>query len=88
MSIRRSSDRPTRVWSYALWAGFAVLFLVLEMFGLARRGPLKGKVPWFTLSEAVWALERWWWPLRGVMLVVGIDVLVHLLFGTPLAPLP
>jgi len=34
------------------------------VFGLARRGPLKGRVPWFTLSEAVWALERWWWPLR------------------------
>lgn len=88
MSIQREDDRRTRVWSYAIWGLGLLVFLAFELLGLARRGPLKGFIPWETLSETVWALERWWWPLRGVMLVVGIDVLVHLLFGTPLAPLP
>lgn len=86
MSIRRDSDRRTRLVSYAVW-GFGVLvFFVFEFAGLARRGPLKNYIPWFTLSETVWALERWWWPLRAVVGVVLVDVAVHLVFGTPLAP--
>lgn len=87
MSIRRPSDRPVRRWSYLIWGLGLAGFLAFELLGLARRGPLK-QVPWFTLSETVWALERWWWPLRVVLAVAGVDVLVHLLFGTPLLPLP
>lgn len=87
MSIKRPSSRAVRLWSYAIWGLGFVTFLVFELLGLARRGPLK-RVPWFTLSETVWALERWWWPLRCVLAVAGADVLIHLLFGTPLLPLP
>lgn len=86
MSINRQSDRPTRLWSYAIWGFGFLVFLLFEILGLLKRGPLKGKVPWFTLSETVWALERWAWPVRVALLGAGVDVLVHLLFGTPLLP--
>lgn len=88
MSIQREDDRRTRVWSYAIWGLGLLVFLAFELLGLARRGPLKGFIPWETLSETVWALERWWWPLRvGVALFLG-DLILHFLFGTPLTPVP
>lgn len=65
-------------WSYAVWGGWLVVFLLLELPGNQRW------VPWVTLSETVWALEARGWPLKALVLGLTVGLVVHFVFQTNL----
>lgn len=60
------------VWSYAVWSGWLLAFLALELAGLYRVGP------WVTLSETSWhaqATYRWLIiPLFGFILGLSLHI--------------
>jgi hypothetical protein len=65
-------------WSYGVWGGWFVVFLLLEIPGNWRW------VPWVTLSETVWALEARGWPLKALVLGLTVGLVVHFVFQTNL----
>jgi hypothetical protein len=69
---------PLMRWSYAVWGGWLVVFLLLELPGNQRW------VPWVTLSETVWALEARGWPLKALVLGLTVGLVVHFVFQTNL----
>lgn len=74
----------TLLWSSLIYGVIGVVWLTVELTGLARRRGLP--VPWFTLSETVWALEKRLPVLRALIALGGLDVIVHLVAHTPLWP--
>ena len=61
--------------STAVWLGWLALFGVLEMSAIWK------KVPWTSMSQWTWALEKMWWPLPW-LIIVALDLLmVHLSTG-------
>ncbi len=61
--------------STAVWLGWLALFGVLEMSAIWK------KVPWTSMSQWTWALEKMWWPLPWLVIVALALLLVHLSTG-------
>ena len=61
--------------STAVWLGWLALFGVLELSALWRR------VPWTTMSQWTWQLEKAWWPLPWLVIVALALLMVHLATG-------
>ena len=61
--------------STAVWLGWLALFGVLEMSAIWK------KVPWTSMSQWTWALEKMWWPLPWLVIVALALLMVHLSTG-------
>lgn len=70
-----ADDHAAMTWSYAVYGAWFAAWATLELFGLARK---RSRVPWLTLSETVWSLDRHRSWLRLVF-AAGFGILtVHL----------
>lgn len=67
----------TTAWSLGIWGGWMALFLVLELLGLFRA------VPWVTLSETVWTIERFQKVLALVVAGGLFALILHFAFRWP-----
>lgn len=81
--------KPTRkqvTWSYAVYGAWFLIWVVLEVAGWKRA---RTRVPWVTLSETAWNLERTFTVAR-IVILAGLTVLAaHIVFGFPgSTPLP
>ena len=75
----------TEVWSYVIYGIWFLAWVVLELLGLERA---RTKVPWWTLSETGWSLERRHSAFK-LLFYAGLSILtVHIAFGFPNNPLP
>lgn len=61
--------------SSAVWLSWLALFGVLEMLAIRKL------VPWTSMSQWTWALERLWWPLPWLIIVALALLMVHLATG-------
>ena len=61
--------------STAVWLGWLALFGILEMSAIWK------KVPWTSMSQWTWALEKMWWPLPWLVIVALALLMVHLSTG-------
>jgi hypothetical protein len=69
------------IWSYLVYGLWFLLWVVLEFLGLQRK---KTGVPWFTLSETAWALQkRFGGPVRVTFLAGLVTLTVHIVAGWP-----
>lgn len=62
------------VWSYAVWAAWIILFLLLELPGNFR------VVPWVTLSETSWHAEHTYPVVRALLEAFLIGLTIHIVF--------
>ena len=65
-------------WSYAVWGGWVLLFLLLELPGDWRW------VPWVTLSETSWDLEAKNWLIHALFFGFLIGLAIHIVFKGPM----
>ena len=62
-------------WSYIVYGVWFAAWVILELLGVARR---HSRVPWVTLSETAWSLDRHRRWLR-VVFALGLGILsVHI----------
>lgn len=61
--------------SSLVWVGWLAAFGVLELLAIAHR------VPWTSMSEWTWSLERHWAPLPWLVIVALALLMVHLATG-------
>jgi len=62
-------------WSYLVYGAWFLAWVGLELLGFTRR---RSGVPWVTLSETVWTLERKL-PWLRVVFALGLGLLtVHI----------
>lgn len=67
-------------WSYVVYGLWFLAWVILEVLGW-KRG--KTRVPWKTLSETSWALEKRFTFLRLAFLAGLVILAVHIVFGFP-----
>lgn len=74
-------------WSYLAYGLWFLIWVALEVTGYAHKS---SRVPWFTLSETAWALQKRFKGPARVILFAGLSILlVHICFGFPGAyPVP
>lgn len=61
--------------STAVWLGWLALFGILELLAIFH------KVPWTSMSEWTWSLERAWAVLPWLVIVALALLMVHLSTG-------
>lgn len=64
-------------WSYIVYGAWFLTWVILEILGW------KHKVPWLTLSETSWTLERRFTWLRLIILAGLCILTAHIVFGFP-----
>lgn len=68
------------IWSYVVYGVWFAAWALLELLGWKR---IRTGVPWLTLSETAWSLERrFTWARIVIFAGLGI-LLVHIVFGFP-----
>ena len=67
-------------WSYIVYGIWFLIWVVLELLGWKRK---RTGVPWKTLSETGWALEKRFTWVR-LLFFAGLCILTaHIVFGFP-----